>query len=131
MENKIEDNTKSTNENSLTRYKKLGIPGKIKINKYTYTYKDQSKADKNKFFYRCNKTNSRIIIEITRENLNKITSGNKKEADKIIFQQKTEHKCEKEKYEKTEELESCTTEEEMIEKANKIILKNPLKSLAK
>lgn len=86
---------------------------------------------KNKFFYRCNITNCRTIIEIKKENLNKITSGNKKEADKIIFQQKSEHKCEKDKNWKTEELESCTTEEEMIEKDNKIILKNPLKPLAK
>ena len=131
MENKNEDNKKSANENSLTRYNKLGIPGKIIINKYTYTYKDQSKADKNKFFYRCNKTNCRVIIEITRENLNKIPSANKNEADEIIFQQKAEHKCEKDKYEKREELENCTTEEEMIEKANKIIIKNSLKPIAK
>ena len=53
---------------NLTRYEKLDIPGKIQINNYFYTYKDQSRADKNVFFYRCCKNNCKIIIEINREN---------------------------------------------------------------
>ena len=58
---------KNLNTNSLTRYEKLGIPGRIHINKFTYTYKDQFRANKDIFFYRCHKNNCKIIIEINRE----------------------------------------------------------------
>ena len=44
---------------NLKRYDKLDIHGKIQINNYFYTHKDQSRADENVFFYRCSKNNCR------------------------------------------------------------------------
>ena len=101
-----EDNN-SSNQNkkhkeNKRRYEKFGIPGKITINNYSCTYKDQSKADKNVFFYRCSKNNCKIIIEKYKENLNKIKDNI--ENTQIIFKQKNEHKCEKEEYLKKEEI---------------------------
>ena len=74
---------------------------KFKLKNYNYTYKDQSKADKNVFFYRCSKNNCKIIIEIDKENLKKITDN--LEDDKIIYKQNKSHKCDIGEFIKTEE----------------------------
>ena len=76
-ENKSSSPINNKKNEYKTRYEKLGIPGKIQIKNYNYTYKDQSKADKNVFFYRCSKNNCKIIIEIDKENLKKITDKKK------------------------------------------------------
>ena len=41
---------KILNTNSLTRYEKIGRLERIYINKFTYTYKNQFRANKDVFF---------------------------------------------------------------------------------
>ena len=72
IEKNKDDNTKN-----LTNYEKLKVPGMLIIGQYTYIYKDKSKSDENTFFYRYQKSNCRIIIEINRENNKKIESKEK------------------------------------------------------
>ena len=107
----------------LTNYEKLKIPGILVIRQYTYIYKDKSKSDKNTFFYRCQKSNFLITIEINRENIKKIES--KTQNSKINYIQKKEHKCENNAKEYEEAIENCSTENQILMKAktlSKIIL---------
>ena len=68
----MEQNNKDTNTKEKTLYEKLGIPGKIKIGKYEYIFKNNFKNDHELFTYRCSKTNCRITINIDKQNLEKI-----------------------------------------------------------
>ena len=116
------------NTKNKTKYQQLDIPGSIKIGVYTYIFKDKSKTNNNIFFYRCQKTNCRITIEISRDNIKKII--NKNPNTEIIYKQKNEHKCIIIDNQKTEKIEECNTEDEIINKAKSIININPLKSLS-
>ena len=51
---------------------KLEIPGKIKIGKYEYIFKNNFKNNPELFTYRCSKINCRITINIDKQNLKKI-----------------------------------------------------------
>ena len=76
-------------DKNKTKYEILGVPGLIKIGDHNYVYKDQSKEDKEKFFYRCHKRECRITIEINKDNLNKLNANDNK--SKIEYKQKKEH----------------------------------------
>ena len=93
----------------------------IKIGDHNYVYKDQSKADKEKFFYRCQKRECRITIEINKDNLNKLNANDNK--SKIKYKQKKEHKCKQEDIEKSEDENKCSSEEVLLLKAKNIIKK--------
>ena len=115
-------------DKNKTKYEILGVPGLIKIGDHNYVYKDQSKADKEKFFYRCQKRECRITIEINKDNLNKLNANDNK--SKIEYKQKKEHKCKQEDIEKSEDENKCSSEEVLLLKAKNIIKKNPLKPLS-
>jgi len=85
MEEKVEKN-KDYITKKITSYEELKIPGILIIGQYTDIYKDKSKSDENTFFYRCQKSNCRIIIVINRENIKKIESN--KQNSKIKYIQK-------------------------------------------
>ena len=126
MENKEEHDLNDAAE-KVTKYQKLKIPGLITIGEYNYIYKDQSKTNPNLFFYRCQRSNCRITIEIDRNNIDKIV---KKNTDgEIINKCKKDHKCENINYIKSENIDECSTEGQIKTKAYNIILLNPLKPL--
>lgn len=82
MEEKVEENffnkikkIKEDNTKKLTNYEELKIPDILIIGQYTDIYKDKSKSDESTFFYKCQKSNCCIIIEINRENIEKIESN--------------------------------------------------------
>ena len=130
MEDNNKQSVKSQMEEKIkqTVYQKLGVPGSIVIGDYTYTFKEQQKTDHNIFTYRCQKYSCRVPINITRDNLNKIINKNNNNND-IEYVLKKEHKCKSENEKKTESINNCDTEEEIIKKAKSIIRLNPLKSL--
>ena len=127
-QNKVNIEKSKKEEKGKTKYQQLEIPGTIKIGNYSYVYKDQNKAYKNIFFYRCQKSNCRITIEIDRENINKI-SEQKKNVE-IIFKQKKEYKCEIKNQEKTEKVSNYMTEDQIVQKIKLILKEDPLKPLS-
>ena len=122
-----ETKDRKINVGGKKKYELLGIPGQIRIGKYNYVYKDQSKVDKNLFTYRCQNWNCKILININRENLNKIKDKDKNK--NIEYKQKKEHKCTIIEN-KNENTDNCSTDNEMIQKAEKLIKLNPLKPLS-
>ena len=126
-QNKVNIEKSKKEEKGKTKYQQLEI-GNIKIGNYSFVYKDQSKANKNIFFYRCQKSNCRITIEIDRENINKI-SEQKKNVE-IFFKQKKEHKYEIKNQEKKEKVSNCMTEDQIVQKIKLILKEDPLKPLS-
>ena len=51
-QNKVNIEKSKKQEKGKTKYQQLEIPGNIKIGNYSYVYKEQSKANKNIFYYR-------------------------------------------------------------------------------
>ena len=133
MENKKDENIDSKAQDlnyikgKATNYQKLKIPGLIKIGDYSYVYKDQSKINPNLFFYRWQKSNCRITIEIDRDILDKIVKKNI--TGEILYKRKKEHKCNNFNIINSQKIEECSTEEQINTKAYNIIAINPLKPL--
>ena len=85
------------------------------------------KGDKDLFTYHCKNVKCRVPININLENLKKLSD--KKNNENIDYIENKEHKCKSENNVKTIGSEKCTTEEQMIREARKIIKANPLESL--
>jgi hypothetical protein len=135
MNNECESKNLNQSNNSITQntkpqlrvYEKLEVPNSIVIGDYTYVFKEQFKSDKNMFTYRCQKYNCRVPINITKQNLNKITDHENK--DNIDYIIKKEHICLKDNLIKIEKSDNCSSEEELISKAKNLIKLNPLGTL--
>ena len=110
-----------------TKYQQLGVPGHIIIDNKTYIFKEKLKGDKDLFTYLCKNFKCRVPININLENLKKLSDKNNNE--NIDYIANKEHKCKSENNVKTIGPEKCTTEEQMIREARKIIKANPLESL--
>ena len=112
-----------------TIYNKLKVPGSIKISEYYYVFKEQLKSNENIFTYRCKKFKFRVIMHISRNNLEKIENKNNNE--KMEFTLLKDHKCKSEGDKSiSEKPENCDTDKEIIKKAKEIILANPLSPLS-
>ena len=108
-------------------YEKLGIPGKIKIGDYWYTYKNKIKTDHILFTYRCSNTSCRNTINLDKTNIDKLL--NKDNIEDAIYTQKNELKCKINIIKITEKSEYYNTETNIIKKTKNIILENPIKSV--
>ena len=121
-------NNSITNVGKKTIYSKLGVPGSIILDNKTYIFKEKLKSVNDTFTYRCKNFKCRVPIRITFDNLKKINDKNNK--DKIEYISNKPHKCNSEVNLIKEDPEKCATNEEIIDKAKKLIALNPLQSLS-